>query len=377
MTKNEYLIDLVLELQKIDAGDVFNSEIKQAVIFYQEMIDDMMEDGKTEEEAVASMENVKEIAERMRREFILPSAKDENASVPPMPPRPVPPEPPVAPEMKGQLSSTGRADGVFTRMKRVFDPGAVKEISITDANNGIQLLPGTELSIEYSESENDVYTVSLDGGRLCVKYEPRRWNAFRYIFGVGKGRMKTVLTVPESWHGAVELNSSNSALEAGGLGLEKLTMATTNGSISASDMNLAEGFNARTSNGRVALDNIAAISADVRSSNGRVNAENLHIAGQCRVGTSNGAVEAVDIAAEGIGISTTNGAIKVRGLNADAIKLTTTNGAVSGSIMGSKDDYRITSHTANGKNRLGNTDSGDRTLDVTTGNASIDISFVE
>lgn len=385
MTKNEYLIELAMELQKIDAGNMLAPDIKQAIVFYQEMIDDMMEDGKTEEEAVASMESAKDIAERMRREFILPSAKETSASpVPPEPPvPPVRPAPPAPSAAAGRLTSTGSADGDYTRMKHTADPDAVSEIVVSEENNSVRLVSGSELSVEYSENEMDTYAVSLSGGVLCVKYKKEKRfslrnalrNALRNVLGMFRGRKEFRIVVPETWRGRVRISSTNAQVTAEDVDLECLTLQTTNGSVSVSKARLAKELSAKTSNSAITLKGITAPGADIRTTNGRISAENMHIFGQCRLGASNGRIEAADISAEGVGLSTTNGHINVRAITADAIRLVTSNGAIGGSVCGRREDYRISSRTTNGKNSLGSTDSGARTLEATTSNAGIDIDF--
>ena len=377
MTKNEYLIELAMELQKIDAGNMLAPDIKQAIVFYQEMIDDMMEDGKTEEEAVASMESVKDIAERMRREFILPSDKRTTApQVPPEPPvPPVRPAPPARTSADGRLKSTGSADGDYTRMKHTADPDAISEIVVSDEDNSVRLVSGSELSVEYSENETDTYAVSLSDGVLCVKYKKEKRFSLRNVLGMFRGRKEFRIVVPETWRGSVCISSTNAQVTAENVDLECLTLQTTNGSVNVRKARLAKELGAKTSNSAITLNEITAPGADIRTTNGRISAENMRIFGQCRLGTSNGRIEAADISAEGVGISTANGRINVRAITAYAIKLVTSNGSIGGSVCGRREDYRISSRTSNGKNSLGSTDSGARTLDVSTSNAGIDIDF--
>ena len=50
MTRNEYLIELAMKLENAFRGDEnAYGEIKGMVSFYQEMLDDMIEEGRSEE----------------------------------------------------------------------------------------------------------------------------------------------------------------------------------------------------------------------------------------------------------------------------------------------------------------------------------------
>ena len=60
MNRYEFLYELKQKLFQLP-----ESEIEKHIAYYEEMIDDRMEDGMTEEEAVASLEDVSVIAERI------------------------------------------------------------------------------------------------------------------------------------------------------------------------------------------------------------------------------------------------------------------------------------------------------------------------
>ncbi|MGN0741946.1 MAG: HAAS signaling domain-containing protein, partial [Candidatus Fimadaptatus sp.] len=69
MTKNEYLIELATRLQALtDDPNSIYPELTSMISFYQEMLDDKIEDGLTEEEAVAAMESPDEIITRLKNE---------------------------------------------------------------------------------------------------------------------------------------------------------------------------------------------------------------------------------------------------------------------------------------------------------------------
>lgn len=380
MTKNEYLIELALALQKIDAGDMLYPEIKRSIAFYQEMIEDMMEEGKSEEEAVAAMEDIADIAERMRREFILPSNGTRTAAS-----EPTREQAQAEPEgsagnggsVAGQIASAGHTEGDCTRMKRIFDHDAVTEIFIYDENNAVQIKSGDELSFEYSESGSETYFVEAADGVITARYRCMRQPFWRNWFYGKSSRREFVLTTPSGWCGRVSVKSVNGELSAERLGLAGLSLQTTNARVDVRDVRLAEELKIKTTNARLTLEKLAAQGIDARTSNGRIEAANARISGQCRLGSTNGRINAQDISAEVIGISSSNGKIAVQAINANAIKLTNSNGSICGDICGRMEDYRINAHTSNSKNNLENTDGGDRTLDAVTSNGKIDIRFMD
>ena len=68
MTKEDFLYALQNSLSDLPPEDV-----DQSLEYYMEMIDDCMEDGMTEEEAVAQLGSLSEIAERIRLDMPLPT----------------------------------------------------------------------------------------------------------------------------------------------------------------------------------------------------------------------------------------------------------------------------------------------------------------
>ena len=76
MTKNEFLIRLTVALSGLP-----KEEIEQRVAFYGEMIDDRVEEGLTEEEAVGSLGTLEEIVEQIVGE--IPFSKIAKQSVKP------------------------------------------------------------------------------------------------------------------------------------------------------------------------------------------------------------------------------------------------------------------------------------------------------
>ncbi len=105
MTRVQYLNELYRRL-----GGMSREQAEQHLTYYAEMLADRMEEGMTEEEAVASMEDVDTIAQRILQEE---GVKEENgtAEEPVTPPRrPEPPPRPVSPDTGGKDAFAGGSD---------------------------------------------------------------------------------------------------------------------------------------------------------------------------------------------------------------------------------------------------------------------------
>lgn len=368
MTKYEYLIELAKKLEALNInGDDLYPETRRLVGFYQEMIEDRMEDGISEEEAVAGMEPVDEIVARVKREFqapeivVGPDAPAESA----------------APEASGEPGTSARADGKYTYMTKTFDAAGVRRVSVVDQNRSVNVVGGDQLRIEYVDGPDGHYEVGLEGGELIVRFIANPWGSFRSIFGPRTWQAHPfTLTLPKEYPGEVDARTTNGSMSAARVGVsESVTLRTSNGKITAEDIS-SKRVKIATSNGGIRLRSVAGRSVVAESSNARIESESV-AADEIVLKTSNGANEARSIAGTHVRIETHNGHLTVDGVAGDDISLSSSNGAVTGTIKGSMSDYAITSRTSNGKNNLPPVSEGKKKLDVRTSNARIDIQFAK
>jgi len=360
MTKNEYLINLAVALEKDGVG---TDEIKRTVEFCGEMMDDMMDDGMTEEQAVSSMGEPEEIAARMREEGEQEEEQEE-----------------VQEEITEPFFEEEKTSGNgYQRFHRTFDPASIKEISVIDSNNAISMEKGYEFSVDYTNAGDDVYAVGISDGVLTVKYVPRAkkmgflWN----IFSGSARRDKVVVTVPDNWHGRASLRTGNSSIEVRDVSLSDLTAHTSNSSVTAERVKAVGNVVLRTSNSRVSAEDVEAEKVTIKTNNARIEGKNVRAAGNVTFVSSNGRITAENVSGKDMVLSTSNGKIEVMNIGAQYIKLATSNGGISGTVAGKRGDYRITSRTSNGKNNLEGSDSGSRTLEVITSNGGINVDFAE
>ena len=371
MTKYEYLIELAkkLEALNIKSDDIY-PETRRLVGFYQEMIEDRMEDGISEEEAVAGMEPIEDIVERVRREFSTP----EIVVGPDAPPAP---DTPDAPEAPAEPGATARADGEYTYMTRTFDVEAVRRVSIVDQNRSVNIQGGDGFKIAYVDGPDGHYDVTFAGGQLVVRFIANPWGGFRSLFGPRNWKVYPfVLTLPSKYRGDVDARTTNGSMEAARVDVDgTITLRTSNGKITAEEV-ATQRAKFTTSNGGIRLRSVAAQSVVAESSNARIESESV-AADEVVLKTSNGANEARSIAGKKVKVETHNGHLTVEDIAGEDISLYSSNGAVTGTIKGKISDYAITSRTSNGKNNLPPVSEGKKKLEVRTSNARIDIQFAE
>lgn len=368
MTKNEYLITLAAKLQKLtdDPGKIY-PELKSMIEFYQEMLEDKIEDGMTEEEAVAAMETPDEIVDRLKREFGEAAPADDVCEAP------------------AQPAENSRV------MRREYNPEKVKLVRVVDGDHGVKLIRGSQVAVNYEDDPNGKYEVRLENGVLTLKYTFEKRSFLRNIFGWRQNSREVTVELPDSWKGAADIRTSNAAVSAS-VAIHELTIHTSNGAIVLEDMT-SKRISGKTSNGALKLEGVTCGDMELGTSNGRivandicgkmvrltscnssVNVQNATVSDML-LKSSNSGLRIEDFTGEKLFAQTSNGSIKISGVNASDVTLRSSNGSVSGNICGAQADYAITSKTSNGKNNLPSGTAGSRKLDVHTSNGSISIEF--
>ncbi|MGI6240122.1 MAG: DUF4097 family beta strand repeat-containing protein [Christensenellales bacterium] len=361
MTKNEYLIELAKKLQALHVDtDALYPETRRLVGFYQEMIEDRIEDGLTEAEAVAGMEPVEEIVARVRGEFST-TADDAEGAAPA--------------DGAEEPHTTARASGKYTHMTKTFKSADVARITVADMNRALRVYAGDAVAIEYVDGPDGHYEVSLEGGELIVRFQPE-FSWLRPFFGIRAPKDTTFkLTVPRDFAGLLDLRTTNGSVTASRITAEGLTLRSSNGKLTAEEIRVSGNLHLKTTNGGVSVRALAAREITCETTNGRLEAEDVAAVGAAVLTTVNGANSARGVAGEGVRIETRNGHLSVAGIRGDAIYLASSNGAITGSVCGKLEDYAVSSRTSNGKSNLPAASEGEKQLEVRTSNARIDISF--
>jgi hypothetical protein len=316
MNKNEFSNELRRRLSGLP-----QDELERTVSYFCEMIDDRVEDGMTESDAVASLQSFDEIARELAAERA-PTSPNE------------------------------------------YDGAGLRAVRVEDVNCPVILQPSGDgfVRLDYRENEKKHYEIELADGVLTVRGVPdAKWYN---LIGLGAGWHAAfrpfVLSVPDRFAGDVTLRTKNAPVTASKTHITgALELCTTNTPVTARDISAGGAVTIHTTNARVSMSNLRAGGISAESSNGRLEA--VHLTAQS------------DIALE-----TSNGRIEVERLDAgDGITLRTSNGRVSGTVTGQLRDYSVRSRTSNGGSTLPvDMPGGSKRLEVYTSNGTIDLRFL-
>ena len=359
MTRELFLKDLNNAL-----SGLADEEVESILAYYSEMIDDRMEAGMTEEDAVNAMEPVETIAAR-----VLSEAEGEETA------EEIPEE--KAPEK----------DETEKEIRR--NAAEVGELVISASNQRVHLTTGDtdEIVLRYRIDDGDIYQLHEENGVLTLEHTHRPVSSYK----LDPKKLTTDNFFDEIGKFIGSINLGNLIQMGGIIGdvrcIEvtlprifkgKVTVRTGNARITAEEVTCLGEMKLRTSNARVVLSHIVAHQLNVVTSNSRIEMADVFVRNQLDAVTSNGRIAAVKVVSDnGMDLCTSNSRVSVEEVDAKALAIKTSNGPVSGTIKGKAADFAIRSGTSNGKNTLTDSTEGGKTLIVKTSNAGITLSFTE
>lgn len=347
MSKEQYLRKLRSLIHALPA-----EERRKVIDFYREMIEDKMESGKTERQAVEELGDAALLAQKILAENPNRKRYDGNriagvavASF-------------FAVVIIGGVVFNGlKASGGGWRMRNSANSAqgveadeqkeetapvsGVKKITVDAENRDVTVEQGggDRIVVTYRTDSTQTFTFSnRDGEVSLVNRDREKWNFFRFFDFSSARHSQILVTVPKGYAGELHLHSSNGKISVGNV--EQLTALTCN-----------------TSNAGVSLNKVRANSVALDTSNARVQMDGVE--------------------ADTLSANSSNGSIEFSGLISPDILLDTSNSAIRGNIIGKETDYAIHTDTSNGSCTPASRSGGAKKLVAGTSNSSIAITFSE
>ena len=391
MTRKEYMEQLEKELRFVP-----ELQRKAMLDYYEEMIEDRMEDGMDEPSAVAAMENPETIAERLKAEGAYaneeaPTEDSEDLTdeamkfsslagsllrtfddleragrvTPPEPP--VPPTPPTPPEPEFAFDANDAGEQISEAVQKIVDSAAnfiqrhtaestdgdyekktftcpadkVKAARLLCGEMPIRVTAcdGNDLTLIYYTCEDDPYELNLDNGVLTLERFSSAKGGSRFNFSMLGGIIKMGWTKPAP---TAELFIPRDALM-------DLQARAANASIKVSDCQALCQVDLKTGNSRIEVSDLSCISLTCASSNGRLVLKNVRTRQQLTGKTSNSRIEATGLrSGRDMQLTTSNSHIEARDLQTfGRLILTTSNASLLAEDCAAKGELRLT--TSNGK----------------------------
>ncbi len=351
MNRTEFIAELTAAIRDLSKDDV-----ARVLEYYGEMIDERVEDGMSESEAVAALGSVDAIAAQIMKD--------------------IPRERNTLPEHYGQRAAAG-SERAANETYTVEEPFNSLDVRLIAADVRILNARDGETRIETSGDESVGETVEVRDGVLTVVQEaPRRQNVkFGGILtgildGIfcGGGRV-TVFLSDRQWD-SVRISTKSGDVEAQDFRARTVKISTKSGDVDARHLDVAERVETESLSGDVRLETMQAGEIAVRSISGDLELDGL-CARSVSAGTTSGDVEIGDTVVDGmLNAETTSGDVELERSDARELRLVSTSGDVDGTLLSPKEFF---AHSTTGDVSVPESRNGAGRCDVRTVSGDVSI----
>lgn len=223
------------------------------------------------------------------------------------------------------------------------------------------------IRIEYYQTDDETISVDETQNDLVIEHDMSWFNQMftGLSFLINRSYFKVIVYLPET-------------------SLYQLSLNTSNGDVSISQMDVITSLDIYTSNGNIYFDSIVLDDATIHTSNGTVNLLEVDINNELVIHTSNGRITLDDVQASTIASYTSNGKIIASDIVSEDVILDTSNGRISLEILGKKADYSVFLDTSNGDmiydglevSQHSLNSDGQFSISINSSNGDVEVSFI-
>ena len=310
------------ELDRLTAG-LSGQERARLSEYYGEMIDDRVEEGVPEEEAVAALGDPAALAGELAS--CAPQAASATASSE------------TVAALNSLRVSVGSAS--VTVVREALDGGMAAQLRLSDPDRFEWRMDGDTL--ELTER-------MVDGKKRALEFG-LRW--LRQM--ISEPDLRVTIALSEGIAGALDFKGGGADLLVEGVSFSKAQLVTGSGDIRLKDVDCAGGIgiDIRTHSGDVSLAYVRAANMMAHAASGDISADNLALSGRLRMETASGDIELRSLDCGALSLNTASGDIEVDRGHAATVSI----------------------HTASCDVRVDELEAGS-TLSVETGSGEIELS---
>ena len=253
-------------------------------------------------------------------------------------------------------------------------PESLSLVSVDVRNAEIKIVTGSEIKIEYEESDRLKYSVVYDEEAKSLVME--EIYSVPKIFGMFNFHNQVItITVPKV--DKLNLESTNGKIEVPSGVYDEIDIETTNGVVEINDVIAVRGVEVSTTNSRITLSNIRAERGKIEahSTNGVIVFSDI-TANSAEGKTTNGQITASDVETAKLSLITTNGPVVCNRIDIEeSAFFKSTNGNITASFVGSMSDFTVEGYTTNGDIYPGNVVGGSKRIECHSTNGDIRLTF--
>lgn len=275
--------------------------VEKLVEFCSEMIDDRMEDGLTEEEAVAAAGSLDELIQQAKTELL-----------------------PVKTANFTEKSTFGDTLRTYTAESSICGI-----IANCDYTADFKLLPSENgtCRVECMESEKICYSVTTENNVLHIECADRRTLFSRYKFSKAQRHATVRVYLPQGTYKSleVETTSGDIAIPAG-YAFDTASLQSTSGDIACcAECSL---LSIETTSGDIALKNAKCSTIELCSTSGDITLENVQSSKKTHAETTSGKVQFINLEATELEIHTASGKVSLEDTSSAVLHVDTISGEI-------------------------------------------------
>lgn len=298
MTKSDFIQKLTEALANMPGN-----ERVLVLEYYEEMIDDRIENGMSEEEAVAELGSIEEILKEAAPEALNSPRHVHCENMPP---------------------ETGKKSFEF---RYPVDALAANSVSAELHVLSAALPDGVTARVDCNLDENEECACTLENGTLKVKYRKykQRSFSFRNLFSSSDSVITITLADPALTRG--EIGASSGDIDLNGLVFtQSLGITSASGNVKARDIAVQHKCELHTASGDITASNLTCGELlEVHTVSGDADLFNIR-AGKLSVGSASGDPTLIDVECDELEVNTASGDLEVRNANSSTIILGTASG---------------------------------------------------
>ena len=296
MRKEEFLTALRAGLTGLSPEGV-----EKLVEFCSEMIDDRMEDGLTEEEAVAAAGSLDELIQQAKTELL-----------------------PVKTANFTEKSTFGDTLRTYTAESSICGV-----IANCDYTADFKLLPSENgtCRVECMESEKICYSVTTENNVLHIECADRRTLFSRYKFSKAQRHATVRVYLPQGTYKSLEVETASGDIAIpAGYAFDTASLQSTSGDIACcAECSL---LSIETTSGDIALKNAKCSTIELCTTSGDITLENVQSSKKTHAETTSGKVQFINLETTELEIHTASGKVSLEDTNSAVLHVDTISGEI-------------------------------------------------
>lgn len=334
-----------------------NREVEKIISYYNESIEDKLDDGMTEEDAIKSFGTIDSIVSNIEEEISFNDVVKDKIS-----------------NSNKTINVDGNTVHEITldnkRVEYTFESDFA-EIYFDTANRGLEIKKSADDNIHLIVYQNKYeYYEITENKNLIIKYVEDKNFFGRKISFLNNNKQQAELYIPNNEIQKLFANGTNEDLKISKVKLNSVNLSNVNGEIEASKI-ISNNTKFKNINGTIKISDMNSHNMKFGNMNGAIEASNIVTEDIFDVNNMNGSINLSNVQCEDIKVDNKNGNIDIKTVSCDSVKIDNKNGKININTVNSNNAIEISNKNGSIK---ANTIIGD---DIKISNKSANIKITD